>query len=85
MLRRGGVYDTIQAGIRYWWDGELNQEADAQEIRRNPYAGPEALLTAPGGVGGAGIYAAAHADLPLPAVAGGPPPLAFRGAAARQS
>lgn len=48
LLRRGGVYDTIQAGIRYWWEVGLGQEADAQEIRRNPYAGPEALLTGPG-------------------------------------
>ena len=52
LLRRGGVYDTIQARIRYWWDGELNREADAQEIRRNPYAGPEIPLTAPGAGGG---------------------------------
>ena len=52
LLGRGGVYDTIQAGIRYWWAVGLNQEADAQEIRRNPYAGPEIPLTAPGGGGG---------------------------------
>lgn len=64
LLRRGGVYDTIQARIRYWWAVGLNQEAYAQEIRRNPYAGPVALLTAPGGGGGP-----AAEDPPPPTIA----------------